>query len=102
MRWLRDLKAFWQRGRHGWAPRDTWNLDSYLARVIGETLPYLAAHSHGYPGNYKSMEEWTATLLSLAGVFRAYARCDSFDEEWRAPNAGDWDVLGKVWRDLWD
>jgi len=31
-RW-RNLRVFIQRGRRGWADRDTWNLDEYLARV---------------------------------------------------------------------
>jgi hypothetical protein len=70
--------------------------------VIGETLKHLATHTHGYPPRFKDPNDWTDTLLSLAGVFKAYARCDSFDEEWRAPSAGDFDDLARVWRDLWD
>ena len=26
-----DIKTYWHRARYGWAPRDTWSLDHYLA-----------------------------------------------------------------------
>lgn len=48
----RDCKTFYLRGRYGWAPRDTWNLESHLARTLAGTLNHLADHTHGVPATY--------------------------------------------------
>lgn len=48
----RDCRAFIHRGRYGWAPRDTWNLESHLAQVLAGSLNHLAEHTHGAPSNY--------------------------------------------------
>jgi len=48
----RDCRTFYLRGRYGWAPRDTWNLENYLARTFAGTLNHLADHTHGVPANY--------------------------------------------------
>ncbi len=41
--------AFWQRGRRGWADRDTWSFDTYLSGVLADGLLYLADTKHGHP-----------------------------------------------------
>jgi len=50
--WWRDIATFYRRGRYGWAPRDTWSLDYYLAQVLAGTLTHLSEHGHGSPGTY--------------------------------------------------
>jgi hypothetical protein len=47
----RDIVAFWQRGLYGWAKRDTWSYDRYLAKVISEGVGFLAVPS-GCPGGF--------------------------------------------------
>ena len=50
--WCYDAYTFWHRGRFGWAPRDTWSLDTHLNHVLAGTLEHLAYHSHGVPAGY--------------------------------------------------
>ena len=47
---IREFREVFIRGKRGWAPSDTWNLDVYLARVIGESLNHLADSTYGWPG----------------------------------------------------
>lgn len=47
-----DIYTYWHRARYGWAPRDTWNLDDYLSRVMGHSLKHLAQTSPGAPHLY--------------------------------------------------
>ena len=83
--------AFYRRGRHGWAHRDTWNADIYLARVISEMLRHLAETSHGYPTAFAERdgdlteetghEQWQRYLYTLAADFEAYVQLqDSMDK----------------------
>jgi hypothetical protein len=55
--WL-NLKAAWQRATRGWADRDTWNLDNYLLEILPEMIDYLREHTHGYPGDFPTLESW--------------------------------------------
>lgn len=73
----RKLKAFWHRGRRGWADSDTWNLCDYLARVIADSIEHLSRHTHGYPvvdgdveGSF-SAEDWEQVLAKITEGFRA-------------------------------
>jgi hypothetical protein len=63
---LRHLSEFVIRGRHGWAPSDTWSLDHYLARVISESVLYLRDHTHGYPAGL-SPDQWHDILTAISG-----------------------------------
>lgn len=73
-------KAVWfvQRGRRGWAECDTWSVDSYVARVLSEMLPVLAAREFAWPGDgvgskWQTPEEWTDHLNDLADRIGAWA-----------------------------
>lgn len=90
LEWLkdryRDLIAFWQRGKRGWANRDTWNMDVYLATVLGPMLRHLAATDLGCPPGFgteikegmnimdmeSNHEAWKAYLEEIASGFDAY------------------------------
>lgn len=69
---LRDIpyriKAFWQRGKRGWADRDTWCLGSYIARVISESVLHLKNTNTGYPGNL-TKEKWDKILKDISRGF---------------------------------
>jgi len=76
--WCQDVSAYWHRARYGWAPRDTWSLDSYLNQVLAGTLAHLAKHSSGYPSSYADAkstdiqtpsDKWRADLLRWATAF---------------------------------
>ena len=74
----RSLYAFWQRGRRGWADCDTWNMDLYLAEVIGPMLRHLAATEYGCPPGFgTSATPEQMDLVDVGGdheAWRAYLR----------------------------
>jgi hypothetical protein len=99
---IRDFREFFIRGRHGWAPSDTWSLDHYLAGVMGHSLEYLADHNHGWPGTdeWKTPEEWEAELRKQAAILITYSTNYDFrrpDEVTRAIKR-----LASYWGHLWD
>lgn len=51
------LKAFWQRGRRGWADNDTWDFNIYLSGVLAGGLLYLVDNAHGHPCMGISLED---------------------------------------------
>ena len=59
------LKNFILRGKNGWCPEDTWNLDCYLAKVISETTAYLAKTTHGAPIGVSS-KGWKKILKQIS------------------------------------
>jgi hypothetical protein len=74
--WCDDIYTFYHRGRYGWAPRDVWNLDHYLNRVLGCTLAHLAETTHGAPSGYGSKDpmetnhdKWEADLRAWSAAF---------------------------------
>jgi hypothetical protein len=99
------LISFWERGRRGWAIEDTWNADSYLARIIAEMCVHVIDHHDGVPAPFLSpageeapeddnLEEadarYTAYLRGLVCAFHdyyAYMNPDPFDDaQWEAGN----------------
>lgn len=44
-----NFKYYWQRITRGWCNADTWNLDTYLEKVIADTMRFLAKNGCGYP-----------------------------------------------------
>ena len=50
--WFREFYSFIQRGRRGWADSDTWGFDTYLARIIRDSVRHLAKDLHGCPSEY--------------------------------------------------
>lgn len=80
---FRRIYWFFLRGKKGWAPNDTWNLNNSLARVIAEQLKYLAHHSNGYPGTFTE-QSWTDYLLDIAKSFDEYCNYDGWQlKEWQ-------------------
>jgi hypothetical protein len=72
-----DIYTYWHRARYGWAPRDVWNLNDHLNRVIAGSLTHLANNTHGVPGAYarpdedtdSAYERWVADLNRWALAF---------------------------------
>jgi hypothetical protein len=89
---FREMKWFYQRGKRGWADKDTWSLDSYLANWLPDALSYLKTHTHGIPvsafeglpvneegyyndSEHKTAEErWNVILDKMILGFQAYIR----------------------------
>ena len=59
------LKNFILRGKNGWCPDDTWNLDSYLAKVISESIKYLKKHTISYPDGM-TFKQWKGILSQIS------------------------------------
>lgn len=68
----RNLQAFWQRGRRGYADTDLWSFDSYLAGVLVKALAQLRDTTHGYPSGLDTPEEWAAILTQMVDGFAAH------------------------------
>ena len=88
--WMLDVRDYWHRARHGWADRDTWELDVHLARVMGGSLAHLAECSNGSPGGYThhgnampiddddtDHDAWRADLRRWSDAMTQYATDDS-------------------------
>jgi len=79
--WLRHhpIRQFIDRGRHGFAPADCWNLDQYLSEVLVNALQQLRTTTHGYPPDLKSGEEWDVVLAEMIEGFRLHLEMDNFE-----------------------
>lgn len=62
----RHLKAFWQRGRRGWADSDTWSFHVYIAGIIRDAVQHLNDNKHGWPGGPMTFEEWGEILSQIS------------------------------------
>lgn len=72
-----DIIAFFQRGKRGYAKKDTWALDSYLATVIKNSLIDLQRIKQGTPATYNpeigeydyNEERWEDILNKIIYTF---------------------------------
>ena len=75
---FRQIKWAFIRGIYGWSPKDVWDMDDYLLKILPEMLTYLAYHHVTIPGTmlyegYKedeASEKWTQKLLEIAENFK--------------------------------
>lgn len=101
IRAFRLIRAFIQRGRHGYAHSDLWSFDTYLAEVIAKGCRELADISHGPPGALLFREEVISMITSIAAQTTAPTLSDETqiddspeavakaDAEWR-------EILGTI------
>ena len=61
-----QIKAFYQRGKRGWADRDCWCLGYYLSGVITESVDHLRKNHGGGP---VVEEEWNKILKDISEGF---------------------------------
>ena len=62
--WLelyRELRSVWRRGWYGYAPRDLWSLDYYLAAWLPYALRDFRERNAGYPSSL-TPEQWEKEL----------------------------------------
>lgn len=99
------IRMFIHRGRHGWAPRDTWSFDLYLARVMSEGIAWLAEHDHGYPAHdpWDTPEKWQDYLRDLSARLGTWNDDTFLDNEAyevtaaAVREAGSSEVFGYLW-----
>lgn len=65
---LKDIIAFIQRGKRGWADCDLWNLDEYLMSWLPSALRNLAENHSGHPCGLTN-KKWTSILNKMADGF---------------------------------
>ena len=65
--------AFILRGATGMAPRDSCDLDAYVASILSRGLRRLIKDMHGHPAQY-SPQEWRDRLTTMAEGFEAAQR----------------------------
>lgn len=67
----RAIKWFIQRGRRGWADCDTWDLDTYLARVIAESVDRLRQYTVSMPVG-TTPARWDRKLRRIAAAYQRH------------------------------
>lgn len=82
IRWLRrfikSFKYLWQRATKGYCDEDLWNLDSYLAKLLGSALKELYSNTCSYPYRLETHEEWQIILAEISDHFYMTLE-DSYD-----------------------
>ena len=72
---IREVKWFFQRGKRGWSNSDTWEFDTYLAKVISEGIKHLKEINHGLPtydegkSELEAINEWDCILNTIHYTF---------------------------------
>lgn len=91
---FRVIKEIILRAKYGFCPRDTWNLDTYLAIVLQNSLIWFSKNHHGYPGTMTN-EEYEKKLVQMIEYTKEYL-IDYID---LAPDTEDNEILTKYYRE---
>ena len=70
MRWkikdsIFDFKMRRQRFKRGYADKDWWNMDVWFCKIIKPMLETLRDHTHSYPNEFESFDEWKKILNEM-------------------------------------
>ena len=91
---FRVIKEIILRAKYGFCPRDTWNLDTYLAIVLQNSLIWFSKNHHGYPGTMTN-EEYEEKLAQMIEYTKEYL-IDYID---LAPDTEDSEILTKYYKE---
>lgn len=91
---FRVIKEIILRAKYGFCPRDTWNLDTYLAIVLQNSLIWFSKNHHGYPGTMTN-EEYEKKLAQMIEYTKEYL-IDYID---LAPDTEDSEILTKYYKE---
>lgn len=91
---FRVTKEIILRAKYGFCPRDTWNLDTYLAIVLQNSLIWFSKNHHGYPGTMTN-EEYEEKLAQMIEYTKEYL-IDYID---LAPDTEDNEILTKYYKE---
>ena len=61
---LREGHAVWRRGWYGYAPRDLWSLDAYLATWLPYAIKEFRERNNGHPCDMAS-KQWDKELRAM-------------------------------------
>ena len=91
-----------ERGRRGWAVRDTWSLDLYLLSWLPDALDFLADNSHTWHQceDASTPEEWKEFLHSIASGLRAGREWFDGTDFTKNPPDFDW-AFSKLHQHFW-
>lgn len=92
---FRVIKEIILRAKYGFCPRDTWNLDTYLAIVLQNSLIWFSKNHHGYPGTMTN-EEYEEKLAQMIEYTKEYL-IDYID---LAPDTEDNEILTKYYKEV--
>lgn len=62
-------KAYFIRGKKGYAPSDLWNFDYYLCNLIANALKDFKKNKMGFPSFLEEDEQWDAILDKIIDGF---------------------------------
>ena len=91
---FRVIKEIILRAKYGFCPRDTWNLDTYLAIVLQNSLIWFSKNHHGYPGTMTN-EEYEEKLARMIEYTKEYL-IDYID---LAPDTEDSEILTTYYKE---
>ena len=74
---FRNLKNRYIRSKKGWCPSDTWDLNTYVAKITAEMLDYLAERHVGLPPSYGASEQWEKELRECSKNLRSWLNNDT-------------------------
>jgi len=91
---FRDIRSFFNRGRRGWDKTDVWNFNTYISKIISESLRYLKNNSLGYidykfgQSPSKNLKRCDNILDEIIWSFDMYYKCSnsleySFNMPWK-------------------
>lgn len=88
----------YRRARYGIGPRDSFSLDTYIAKVVAQGTLDLATRNFSYPGEERgwTAEEWNLFLMELSAAMYNYSMED------RMPDASDTERAKKALHDIAD
>ncbi len=74
-----SIKYFIQRGLRGYSDEDVWSVSYYISSVLKKIIKDLKNQVHGYPTNFKSLEQWKNVLTEIEWTFRTAEKLDAND-----------------------
>ena len=69
--WFKRAKYARQRARWGFSEYDVWDMDTYLAELIGNMTKYLSEHTHSHPYDIDD-KGWRDILQTISKCFKQY------------------------------
>ena len=78
---IHKFKYAYQRITKGFCSYDCWDLDHYLARVICDSVKYLADEGYDFPGNeeFPTEESWKKYLYTIVDLLEVYLDDEIFN-----------------------
>jgi hypothetical protein len=83
-----EIKSFIHRGIYGFAKRDVWGLNYYLAIIISNSVGHLKDNHYSYPSQLTE-KQWSSILDEIANGFKMKVKIDNMvykSKEWEEAN----------------